>query len=102
MMIYISEDSGFQTVIPHAYYSCCRHILWINTDLDCPGDLHHGGRAQFFIPASLILLLHYCFLDLDLWLKELGHIVSLYDHRYYRCNFSAIIAYPHFSDRVTH
>ena len=26
MMIHISEDSGFQTVIPHADYSCCRHI----------------------------------------------------------------------------
>ena len=26
MMIHISEDSGFQTVIPHADYSCCRYI----------------------------------------------------------------------------
>ena len=102
MMIHISEDSGFQTVIPHADYSCCRHIHVDQYWLRLSGDLHHGGRATIFIPASLVLLLHYCFLGLDPWLKELGHIASSYDHRYCRCNFSAIVVYPHFSDRVTH
>ena len=95
-MIDISEDSDFQTVIPHTIIHDVGISMWINTDLDCPGDLHHEGHATIFIPASLVLLLHYCFLGLDLWLKELGYIASSYDHRYCRCNFSAIVAYPLF------
>ena len=52
MMIHISEDSGFQTVIPHADYSCCRHIHVDQYWLRLSGESVPWGSCNNFHTCS--------------------------------------------------
>ena len=58
-----------------------RPLRWISmvihTNSDCPVICTMWVLQQFSV-----LFLHYCLSCLDPWLKELGHTISLCDHRF--------------------